>query len=330
MKHSKLFLGRWGFLGIFLFLYTFANAESDLRIAVGESHVIQISSETRASVGNPSIVEISTVGEHEILVTGRAAGSTHLSYQDPSGHRVTQNIVVGLNRPKQAMVEMSVEILEVDVQSALKAGINWGSLSGTSVAQNSFAVSEVAPAPLKKIGTIQRGAVSVSLQLLMDRGKAKLLAKPKLTVAGGEEASFLSGGDVPYSSSDKNGSTNVQFKAYGVKLNVSPNPESDGFIRTKVRAEVSGLDYENGVTSNGTTVPAIKTRWAETTIRIKSGSTMVLAGLIQDDLQSLRSGLPILSDIPILGGLFRTTHLSHTQSELVIFLTPTLMGQAAD
>jgi pilus assembly protein CpaC len=166
--------------------------------------------------------------------------------------------------------------------------------------------------------------------MLLDRGKAKLLAKPKLTVAGGEEASFLSGGEVPYCSSDKNGSTNVQFKAYGVKLNVQPNPESDGFIRTKIRAEVSGLDYQNGVSNNGTAVPALKTRWAETTVRLRSGSTMVLAGLIQDELQSLKSGLPVLSDIPIIGALFRTTHVDHTQSELVIFLTPTLMGQAAD
>jgi pilus assembly protein CpaC len=330
MKRLRPSLWKSAFLCIPFFICAQASAETELRIAVGESHVIPVSGESRASVGNPGVVEITTVGDHEILVTGRAAGSTHLSYLEPSGRRTTQNIIVGLNRPKQAMVEMSVEILEVDVQSALKVGLNWGSLEGTSVVENSFAVSEVAPAPLKKIGTLQRGAVSANLQLLLDRGKAKLLAKPKLTVAGGEEASFLSGGEVPYSSSDKNGSTNVQFKAYGVKLNVSPNPESDGFIRTKVRAEVSGLDYENGVTSNGTTVPALKTRWAETTIRIRSGSTMVLAGLIQDEMQTLRSGLPILSDIPILGGLFRTTHLNHTQSELVIFLTPTLMGQAVD
>jgi pilus assembly protein CpaC len=228
------------------------------------------------------------------------------------------------------MVEMGVEILEVDVNSALKAGLNWGSLSDSKSIQDSLTVSEIAPPPLEKIGALQRGSVATSLQLLLDRGKAKLLAKPKLTVAGGEEASFLSGGEVPYSSSDKNGSTNVQFKAYGVKLNVSPNPESDGFIRTKVRAEVSGLDYQNGVSSGGTAIPALKTRWAETTVRIRSGSTMVLAGLMQDETQNLTSGLPLLSDIPILGALFRTTHLEHKQSELVIFLTPTLMGQAAD
>jgi Flp pilus assembly secretin CpaC len=307
-----------------------AGAAEKISLGLGESRVLTISPQTRVSLGNPSLAEVTSIGDHEALVTGRAVGSTHLSYHDPSGQRVTQNLVIGLARPKQAMVEIGVEILEVDAQSALKAGLNWGSLTDTKSIQDSLTVSEGEKPPLQKIGVLERGSVAVGLQMLLDRGKARLLAKPKLTVAGGEEASFLSGGEVPYTSSDKNGSSNVQFKSYGVKLNVEARPESDGFIRTKARAEVSGLDYQNGVTSDGTAVPAIKTRWAETTVRLRSGGTLVLAGLIQDEMQSLRSGLPILSDIPILGALFRTTHLVRKQSELVIFLTPTLIGQAAD
>jgi pilus assembly protein CpaC len=317
-------------LGLALFcIVASASAESIRRVAIGESRVLSIGPGARPSVGNPALLEVTMVGEREALITGKAAGSTHLSFIDSSGRRVAQTVVVGLDRPKQAMVEMAVEILEVDAQSALKAGLNWGSLTDSSL-QDSLMVAEAPKPPLEKIGTLERGAVAVSLQLLLDRGKAKLLAKPKLTVAGGEKASFLSGGEVPYSTNDKNGNTNVEFKAYGVKLDVQPNPEGDGFVRTKVRAEVSGLDYQNGVTSNGTAIPALKTRWTETTVRLRSGSTLVLAGLIQDDFQRLQSGLPLLSDIPLLGALFKSTHIVRKQSELVIFLTPTLLGQATD
>lgn len=319
-----LCVGLWaGWAGI-------AGAAENLPLAVGESRVVAISPGSHAAVGQSGLVEITPVGDKEILVTGRSVGSTHLSFVDPSGRRVTENVVVGLSHPKQAMVEMSAEILEVDTQSALKAGFNWGGLGDGKSIQDSLTLSEKDPPPLRKIATLERGAVAVSLQMLLDRGKAKLLAKPRLTVAGGEEASFQSGGEMPYPSSDKNGSMNVQFKPYGIKLNVKPDPSADGFIRTKVRAEVSDLDFENGVSNNGTTVPAIKTRWTETTVRLRSGSTLVLAGLIQDQTQSLTSGLPLLSDIPILGALFRTTHQQHRQSELVVFLTPTLMGQAEE
>ena len=302
-------------------------AAADLHLGVGESKVLPVDASAKAALGNPEVASLQAVGDSEVLLTGRAAGSTHLVYVDAAWVKQNRTVTVELGKTRKAMIEIGVEILEVDSQSALKAGLNWGSLSETKSLQDSLSASEKAPPPMLKIGQLQREPFAASLQLLLDRGKARMLAKPRLLVSSGEEASFMAGGEIPYVTENKNGGTNVEFKSYGVKLNIQPFLESEGTIRSKVRAEVSGIDLQNGVAVAGVAVPALKTRWTETQVEVRPGSTLVIGGLIQDEEQTLRSGIPILSDIPILGALFRTTHQTKQQTELVIFLTPSVMGQ---
>jgi pilus assembly protein CpaC len=94
---------------------------------------------------------------------------------------------------------------------------------------------------------------------------------------------------------------------------------------------VSGIDDANSVnTGNGIVIPALRTRWVETTVYMRGGSTLVIAGLIDEESQKSTSGIPVISDIPILGELFRFTNDQRTQTELVIFVTPTLVGQTED
>ena len=307
-----------------------AGSTAGLDLSVGESQVLESADPSGAAAGNPEVADLSPVGDREFVVTGRSPGRTTLSYRTPSGARMTRTVAVGASDPRRSLIEVKVEILEVDTQSALKAGLNWGSLSDQKSLQDSLTLSEKDPPPLWKTGDFQREAVAASLQLLMDRGHARLLARPRLMVADGEEASFMAGGEVPYVTENKNGGTNVEFKPYGVKLEVKPRAESGERIRARVRTEVSGLDMQNGVSVAGVAVPSLRTRWADTTVEVRSGATLVLAGLIQDETQIKRSGLPLLSDIPILGALFRTTHETKTQTELVVFLTPSLSGRAAE
>ena len=306
------------------------QASQDLELSVGESRVMESPDPSGAVVGNPDLVEISPVGGGEFMLTGKAPGRTALSYRATSGGKATRNVRVNAGDAGRSLIEMKVEVLEVDTQSALKAGLNWGSLSDAKSLQDSLTVSEVSPPPLRKIGELQREGVAASLQLLMDRGRARLLARPRLVVADGEEASFLAGGEIPYVTENKNGGTNVEFKPYGVKLVVKPRMTAGGRVRARVRTEVSGLDVEKAVAVAGVAVPAIRTRWTETTVEARSGATLVLAGMIQDETQVKHSGLPLLSDIPILGGLFRTTHEVKAQTELVVFLTPSLSGRSAE
>ncbi len=334
MNHSRveaaMVFSRWYLMGaIALFSLCGTGIAGPLSLAVGESRVVAVLEASRAVLGNPAVASLSVLGDGEILVTGRAPGSTHLAYHTKSG-RQNRVIQVEATDPRHALIEIQVEVLEVDTQSALKAGLNWGSLSTQQSLQDNLTVSEKTAPPLLKIGELERESVAASLQFLMDRGKARLLARPKLLVAGGEEASFLAGGELPYVTENKNGGTNVEFKPYGVKLHVRPKAEEGGRIRARIRSELSSLDLQNGVSVSGTTVPALRTRWAETTVSVRAGATMVLAGLIQESSQMKTSGLPLLSDIPVLGALFRTTHAVKGQTELVIFLTPSFQGRSAE
>jgi pilus assembly protein CpaC len=156
------------------------------------------------------------------------------------------------------------------------------------------------------------------------------LSKPKLLTISGEQASFLAGGEIPYATENKEGATNVEWKPYGVKLNIKPTIDSSENIDANLRAEVSEIDDSNGIISSGIVIPALKTRWAETSVYMKSGNTLVIAGLIDDENQKTTSGVPLISDIPIIGELFRFTSDQKSQTELVIFVTPTLIGESAN
>ncbi len=310
-------------------------AASPIRLTIGDSRLVHVESAKKVAVGNASIADVTPVSDQEILISAKASGSTNLIFISPAGDKETRTIVVSSHNLKKSMVEVGVEIMEIESQSALKAGLSWGSIStasstGTSsLTPNNISVNEDSPPPLLTLGSVSREALSASVQLLMERGKAKILAKPKLLAVSGEEASFLAGGEVPYVTENKLGSTNIQWKPYGVKLKIKPTIDGDGNIAANFRAEVSGLDVQNGTAlGNGIVVPALKTRWAETSVYMKSGSTLVIAGLISEENQKLTSGIPVISDIPVVGELFRFTDNREQQTELVIFVTPSLVGQS--
>ena len=312
-------------------------AEGDpIRLTIGESKLIHVESAKKVAIGNSAVADVTGVSDQEILISAKSAGNTNLIFISPSGDKDTRAIIVSSHNLRKSMVEVGVEIMEIESQSALKAGLSWGSIgSGTSgspaITSNNLTVSENSPPPLLTLGSLSRQALSASVQLLIDRGKARILAKPKLLAVSGEEASFLAGGEVPYVTENKLGSSNIQWKPYGVKLKIKPTIDADGVISADLRAEVSGLDIQNGTSiGSGIVVPALKTRWVETAVYMKSGSTLVIAGLISEENQKLTSGIPLLSDIPVLGELFRFTDNEQTQSELVIFVTPSLVGQSEE
>ncbi len=320
----------------FLFLTIFTSnvfaGPSPIHLTIGESKLIHVESAKKVAIGNSAIADVTAVSDQEILISAKSAGNTNLIFISPDGEKETRAITVSTHNLKKSMVEVDVEIMEIESTSALMAGLSWGSISDTStttnITQNNISISENSPPPLVAFSSLTRQALSASIQLLINRGKAKILSKPKLLAVSGEDASFLAGGEVPYVTQSQLGSTNVQWKPYGVKLKARPTIDADGNIAASLRAEVSGLDPQNGVsTGNGIVIPALRTRWVETTVYMKSGSTLVIAGLIDDESQKLTSGIPLLSDIPILGELFRFTDNTHNETELVIFVTTSLVGQ---
>jgi len=126
---------------------------------------------------------------------------------------------------------------------------------------------------------------------------------------------------VPYASVDKDGKSTTTFKKYGVSLNITPNVDRHDAVRSKIEIEVSSVDTTITVPGG----PAMKIRKASTEFNVRSGQTLVLGGFLSRERSSDRDGVPVLSDIPVFGGLFGVNRDLSRQTELAIFVTPVVV-----
>jgi pilus assembly protein CpaC len=171
------------------------------------------------------------------------------------------------------------------------------------------------------------------LEALAENQYLRLLANPTLVALNGEEAGFLAGGEFPVpvvqsgSGGGDSGSSaiSIEYKEYGIQLIFKPIVLGDGTIRLYASPEVSELDYANGTTVNGTSVPGILARKAETTIELKSGQSFAMAGLLSNSSNASNSSIPGLGDLPVLGPLFRSVRYQNKETELLILVTANLV-----
>ncbi len=154
--------------------------------------------------------------------------------------------------------------------------------------------------------------------------EAKLLANPRILVLDNEDALFEIIREIPYTEvSTTGGSTameTVKFKKVGVKLQVTPHVTRDGMVRLHIMPEF-------GVHVGGTDPPAVDTRKVDTTALIKDGHTVVLGGMRKKDVSKQINKIPLLSDIPLIGGLFRFEGEDTSVTELIVFITPRIVRQ---
>lgn len=172
---------------------------------------------------------------------------------------------------------------------------------------------------------INLGAV---IRALQEKNVLQILAEPNVMAINGTEASFLAGGEfpVPVVQGGANvGAVTVQFKEFGVRLNFKPDIMPDGAIRLKVAPEVSALDFSNGVTVSGFTIPALTSRKSSTEVELKDGQSFAIAGLIDNRLTEVVQKVPVLADIPILGNFFKSRSENKTNTELLVMITPKLV-----
>lgn len=158
------------------------------------------------------------------------------------------------------------------------------------------------------------------IDLAESSGLATTLAQPNLTALSGETASFLAGGEYPYTVSNGTQGNSIEFKQYGVQLAFTPTVLADGRISLRVRPTVSSLDFS--INSN---VPALKSRTAETTVELGSGQAFMIAGLLNNETGNTVNKVPGLGNIPILGSLFKSRQFQRNETELVIVVTPYLV-----
>jgi pilus assembly protein CpaC len=160
-------------------------------------------------------------------------------------------------------------------------------------------------------------------------GLISTLANPNLTTVSGETAEFLAGGQFPVVTSSNNG-TSVEYKNYGVNLTYTPIVLSDGRISLRVRSEVSDISSQGAIRINGIEVPATTNRMAETTVELGSGQSMMIAGLLSNQMGSSVSKLPGAGDIPLLGALFKSNGWRRNETELMIVITPYLVKPVSE
>jgi pilus assembly protein CpaC len=167
--------------------------------------------------------------------------------------------------------------------------------------------------------------LSAVLSVLESNNVTKVLARPTLTVLSGQQAEFMAGGELPIPVAQFGERVTIEFKGYGVKLTFVPTVLAQDVIDIRVYVEVSDLDATNAVTLTDVSIPAFATRKSQSHLRLESGMTFAMAGMLNEVTRSTVAKVPLLGDIPIIGSLFRYVKHRRDESELMIFVRPRLV-----
>lgn len=252
--------------------------------------------------------------------------------------RSGRNIINLLKVGGAQQVLLEVKFAEVNRNSArdLQAGFTLGGLGsdfnagiGTNILSATSAIGGSAgnlrinrPAASNVFVSIDNFALY--LRFLEEEQLGRVLAEPKLVTMSGQEASFLAGGEFPYQTVDDN-DVNTEFKEFGVGLRFTPIVGSDGLITLRVAPSVTDITNQTVDFGSGE-LPVLATRKLDSTVQLRDGQTLALAGLLQDNLTEVVSKVPLLADIPILGALFRSTNYQQKKTDLLIAVTPHLVN----
>lgn len=301
----------------------------------------------RIAIGDGKVVRVEVKDGGEIIVIGQAKGSSSLRLWNKDKTQLSFNIRVTESDPEtrvrmESMVRMNVKIIEVRKSALKNIGLDWVSQTegrsngptfstvGDVISNNlyrndgSSPISASLPLNVKPFSTHFGMATSFTSQInyLASSGDAVTLAEPNLSCVNGGNAKFLAGGEVPYPVVGNNGQTSVDFKEYGIKLDISPLVDPEGNIFTNILTEVSQIDPAVSVLG----APGLLTRRTETQMNIVSGQTIVISGLLTADHGNDVNKIPFLGDIPILGELFKSKNFRNSMSELVVFVTPEVVN----
>jgi len=248
--------------------------------------------------------------------------------------------------PKQVLVR--AKIIDIDRTGSRSLGLDWGSANYTSeqigttglvrsivqFQQQPIMFAQAAQTPPTN-GILGGGPLhrlmpfAAQLNALITENKARVLSEPSLLVLDGNEGSMLVGGEfpVPMAQGGTSGAITVQFKPFGIRLNVLPTIVTDDTIQMTVTPEVSNIDFANAVQFNGGVIPGVTIRRATSTLQIKTGDTLVIGGLYSSIDSKNVKRIPLLSSIPIIGEFFRTTNTAKEEHELLVLIESEIVEQ---
>lgn len=221
-------------------------------------------------------------------------------------------------------IHFKVQIMEVTRNAQRKLGISWDSaFKGPQIGGAVSAATGAAAAVTAGTSYFLAGlATNITSQInfAIENGDAFILAAPELNTKSGGTASFLAGGQVPIPQSGALGTTNVQYKDYGIKLSIVPVVDANNTISAHLTTEISQIDP--AVSYGG--MPGFLTRNTSSDISMRAGETLAISGLVSADAVNNSTGMPFLSQLPIIGQLFRSDSFRAKKSDLVIFVTPVI------
>ena len=219
-----------------------------------------------------------------------------------------QGIIEGLTLSQTQQVNVKISVAQVTKEFNETLGVNWSTM-GRSVGEFSFL-------------DFKANDLTTVINALGNDSIAEVLAEPNLSVMSGESASFLVGGEIPVIFTNNN-TTNITYKEFGIRLDLSAKVLNNNKIKLQMMPEVSAI--EGFVEAAGIKIPQLTTRRAMTTIELGDGESFLLGGLMSSDELENVSKIPLLGDIPVFGALFRQAGTTRKKTELVIVATVNLV-----
>lgn len=217
--------------------------------------------------------------------------------------------------------------LGVNLAVAIPSVGSFGSVTGIMDSpSNGLMQLPLATDKFNLFGLISAGVdIGFVLQMLDSFGVAKIKAKPTLVALSGQSAEFHSGGSQPIPVPNAQGTPSIKFRDFGVGLKVVPTVLSGDVIDLQIGVSMSALDYANSIQLFGSTIPGFRERRVNTHVRMASGMTFAVAGLLEENQTSTRSQAPGLGAIPIIGSFFRNVSRQQTETEMMVYVTPHLV-----
>lgn len=330
----------WGANGRQEYLVTVTGENSGLAAMI--ERAINLPGVTVQMVGEKILLRGTVMNQYEkdlaLKIAGLYTGTSPATSTSGSGSpgkamdKTSGNVIDLLQMAHPSQIRLEAQVVEIASSNAKELGIQYGTRTGGDSdskidAQNTIYAGEDWNTRGWGGWLVRHSStINASLTALITQGKARILSRPNVSTLSGEKAKILIGGSIPIPTNE-DGSVTIQWKEYGVKLDIEPVVDQMDKITSKVHAEVSSLDYSHGVTQNGFTIPALSTREAEAVIHVSNGMTMVIGGLLNSEDSKTVSKIPLLGNIPILGEFFKHTSRTRDKRELIILITPRLVGE---
>ena len=330
----------WGANGRQEYLVTVTGENSGLAAMIEKA--INLPGVTVQMVGEKILLRGTVMNQYEkdlaLKIAGLYTGTSPVTSTSGSGSagkavdKTGGNVIDLLQMARPSQIRLEAQVIEISSSNKRELGIQYGTRSsGDSDSKIDAENTIYAGEDWNTRGwggwlVRHSSTINAALNALITQGKARILSRPNISTLSGEKARILIGGSIPIPTNN-DGSISIEWKEYGVKLDIEPVADQMNKITSKVHAEVSRLDYANGITQNGFHIPALATREAEAVIHVSNGMSMVIGGLLNSEDGKSVSKIPLLGNIPILGEFFKHTSRTRDKRELIIIITPHLIGE---